>query len=75
MNQIEIYAAIATVVISVLSGITISAMNAGRIENRIANLESQMKESVGRPEWNMFLQELRDRLARIEAKLDKLDTK
>lgn len=71
MNQAEIYAAIGTVVVSILSGIIIASMSAGRMDARITALEEAKREMVGQAEWRLFLQELRDRLARIETKIDR----
>jgi hypothetical protein len=71
MTPIEIYAAFGTIVVSVLGGMIVASARAGRMDARMAALEEIIKTKVGLPEWQLFLQELRDRLTRIETKLDR----
>jgi Tfp pilus assembly protein PilO len=72
MTTLEIIAAFATIAISILGGLLVAASNAGRLETRITNLEKAQGDVVTKAEWVLFLQELRDRLTRIENKLDKV---
>ncbi len=61
---------VATLVLGLVLAIIAGAQAQGRADARIVALESAHQQSISRGEWDVFTKDLRDRLNRIENKLD-----
>jgi hypothetical protein len=54
----------------ILLAVTAAAVFGGRLDARVVSLEKGLSQTVQRGEWSQFEREVRERLERIERKLD-----
>ncbi len=67
----QVWLAIAGMVLGALTYAVSVAATAGRLEERLVTVEKAQTHSISRDEWNLFTQDTRDRLNRIEEKIDR----
>ncbi len=70
-----LWVALLTVALTIVAAIVTVASFSGRLDARVSSLESATRNSVSRDEWKVFEQDVRDRLDRIESKLDAHDAR
>ena len=61
----------AALIVTLVAAIAAVSTFSGKLDARVAALESVRADTISRAEWNVFAQDVRDRLDRIESKLDK----
>lgn len=70
MTPSEKVIGVVALVFTVLCSLVTSAVYEGRLDARVSTIELNQSKTISRDEWNVFTQDLRDRLERIEKKLD-----
>ena len=70
-NKVIVWVAILTLLGSLLASGLTAGIYAGSLSSRVTSLEDHTKDEVTREEWQVFRQDMTDRLDRIERKLDK----
>ena len=69
-----VWVSLGALLLAVFAAIVSASMSAGALQTRVSALEKRADESqiqsVSQAEWGQFARDMRDRLDRIEKKLD-----
>ncbi len=66
-----LWVSVISVAVGVILAIITVGVFSGKLDARVTALEQGVSQTVPRGEWNMFEKDMRERLDRIEIKLDR----
>ena len=69
-HNTALWVSIAGLFLAIFAAVVSTAVSAGELRARVVSLEQSSQSNVTQAEWKQFATDMRDRLDRIENKLD-----